>query len=114
MPALLTRRVGSLLRLHLLQHGGQPLVVDNRAGLHCLDLVEQLEAERRSFELNCKPPVRVVHHVDLLAHQSTRQRRRVQQQHHAVVVQGQVLRDSTRLPRKREPISMLDVCGGRL
>ena len=29
MPALLTRRVGSLLRLHLLQHSGQPLAVDN-------------------------------------------------------------------------------------
>lgn len=56
MPVLLTRWVGSLPRLHLLEHGGQPFIVDNRAGLHCLDLVEQLEAERRSMELNREPP----------------------------------------------------------
>jgi len=60
MPALLTRRVGSLLRLDLLQHGRQPLVVDDRAGLHCLDLVEHLETEHRSVELNREPPVRVI------------------------------------------------------
>src|SRR6267378_1375944 len=30
VPALLTRRVGGLLRLNLLQHGRQPLVVDDR------------------------------------------------------------------------------------
>lgn len=52
MPALLARRVGSLLRLHLLQHSGQPFVVDDIPGLHRLDLVEQLEAERRAIELN--------------------------------------------------------------
>src|SRR6476619_1992451 len=69
MPALLTRRVGSLLRLDLLQHGRQPLVVDDRAGLHCLDLVEHLETEHRPVELNREPPVRVVHHLDLLAYQ---------------------------------------------
>jgi hypothetical protein len=36
MPALPPRRVGGLLRLDLLQHGRQPLVVDDRAGLHCV------------------------------------------------------------------------------
>ena len=61
MPAPLPRRVGGLLRLDLLQHGRQSLVVDDRAGLHCLDLVEHLETERRSVELNREPSVRVVH-----------------------------------------------------
>src|SRR5208282_258011 len=68
-PALLTRRVGGLLRLDLLQHGRQPLVVDDRAGLHCLDLVKHRETERRSIELDREPPVRVVHYLDLFAHQ---------------------------------------------
>ena len=71
MPPLLPRRIGGLLRLDLLQHGRQPLVVDDRTGLHCLDLVEYLETERRSVELNRKLPVRVVHDLDLLAHQTT-------------------------------------------
>src|SRR5216684_3716081 len=69
VPALLMRRVGGLLRLDLLQYGRQPLVVDDRAGLHRLDLVEDLEIERRSVELNREPPVRVVHHLHLLARQ---------------------------------------------
>jgi hypothetical protein len=44
----LPRRVGGLLRLDLLQYGRQPLVVDDRTGLHCLDLVDYLETERCS------------------------------------------------------------------
>src|SRR3984893_10936292 len=75
VPALLTRWISGLLRLLLLQHGRQPLVVDDRAGLHGLDLVEHFETERRSVELNREPPVRVVHDLDLFAHQATGQRR---------------------------------------
>src|SRR5271156_5661564 len=71
VPSLLTHRVGGLPCLHLLQHCRQLLVVDDRAGLHCLDLIEYLETERRSVELNREPPVRVVHYLHLLAHQST-------------------------------------------
>src|SRR5271170_4435254 len=88
VPSLLTRRVGGLPCLHLLQHGRQLLVVDDRAGLNRLDLIEDLETERRSVELNRKPPVRIVHYLDLLAHQATGQRRRVEEQHHPVVGQG--------------------------
>src|ERR1700756_4138070 len=68
-PPLLSRRISGLLRLYLLQHGRQPLVVDDRAGLHCLDLVEHLETEHCSVELNREPPVRVIHDLPLLAHQ---------------------------------------------
>src|SRR5208282_5563440 len=98
VPSLLVRRVGGLLRLHLLQYRRQPLVVDDRAGLHCLDLVKHLEIERRSVELNREPPVWVIHYLHFLAHQATGQWRRVQQQHHPVVVQGQVARDRALLP----------------
>src|SRR5271155_88906 len=77
MPALLMRRVGGLMRLYLLEHGRQPFVVDDRIGLHGLDLVEHLETEGRSVELNREPAVRVVHHLHLLAHQITGERRRI-------------------------------------
>ena len=77
VPALPMRRIGGLLCLDLLQHGRQPFVVDDRAGLHRLDLVEHSETEGRSIELNREPPVRVVHDLHLLAHQPTGQRRRV-------------------------------------
>ncbi len=56
--------------------------------------------KRHAFELNREPAVRVVHHLDLLAHQSTRERRRVQQQHHPVVMQGQVLRAPSAPPAR--------------
>src|SRR5260370_19417257 len=58
VPALPPRPVGGLLRLDVLQHRRQPLLLDDRAGLHRLDLVEHLEIERRSVELNREPPVR--------------------------------------------------------
>src|ERR1700730_5724267 len=74
MPALLTRWISGLVRLYLLQHGRQPLVVDDRAGLHGLDLVEHLESERSSVELNREPAVRVIHHFHLLARLATGQR----------------------------------------
>jgi Response regulator receiver domain len=32
--------------------------------LHCLDLIEYLETERRSVELDREPPVRVVHYLN--------------------------------------------------
>jgi hypothetical protein len=72
VSSLLTRRVGGLPCLHLLQHGRLLLVVDDRAGLHCLDLIEYLKTECRSVELNREPPIRVVHYLHLLAHQGIR------------------------------------------
>src|SRR5580693_5905557 len=45
-----------------------------RAGLHGLDLVEHLETERCSVELNREPAVRVIHHFHLLARLATGQR----------------------------------------
>ena len=50
------------------------------------------------FELNCELAVRIVHDIDCLAHQAAGKRRRIQQEHHAVVMQGQVLGDSALLP----------------
>src|SRR5271163_2836306 len=110
VPSLLTRRVGGLPCLHLLQHGRQLLVVDDRAGLNRLDLIEDLETERRSVELNRKPPVRIVHYLDLLAHQATGQRRRVEEQHHPVVVQGQVAGDRPLLPPGQDLVQIIGWC----
>jgi hypothetical protein len=107
VPALVPRRVGGLLRLDLLQHGRQPLIVDDRARLHCLDLVEHLETERCSVELNREPPVRVVHHLHLLAPQATGQGRGIEDQHHPVVVQGQVTRDCALLPPGQDLVQII-------
>ena len=49
------------------------------------------------FELNREAAVRIVHDIDRLAHQTAGERRRIQQEHHAVVMQGQVLRDGALL-----------------
>ena len=38
-------------------------------------------------------PVRVIHHLDLLAHEPARERRRVQQKHHPVVAQSEIAGD---------------------
>jgi hypothetical protein len=43
VPALPMRRVGGLLRFQLLQDGRQSLVVEDRAGRYCLDLVKTLK-----------------------------------------------------------------------
>ena len=50
----------------------------DRAGRHCLDLVEHPERQRDTFVSDSKAPVRVIHHLDLLARQAARERRRVQ------------------------------------
>src|SRR5215467_10622120 len=55
VSALLPCRIRGLLRLYLLQYCRQPLIVDDRAGLHCLDLVEHLETKRCSVKLNREP-----------------------------------------------------------
>lgn len=67
------RREGRLLFLHHRQRRAQPFVFDDRAGFHGLDLVEDLERQRRPLELNREPAVRVVHDVDLLTHQPARE-----------------------------------------
>ena len=58
MPSLLMRRVGGLLCFDLLQHRREPLVVDDRARLHCLDLVEHPERQRDTFVPDSKAPDR--------------------------------------------------------
>jgi hypothetical protein len=60
--------------------------------LDSLDLVEHPKRQRSAVELHREPSVRIVHHVHLPAHQTTRQWRRLQDQHHPVVVQREVLR----------------------
>jgi len=107
MAPLLMRRIGGLLCFDLLQHRRQPLVVDDRAWLRGPDLVEYLKIERRSVELDREPPVGVIHNLHLLAHQTAGQRRRVQEQHHAVVVQGQVARHCALLPPGQDLVQII-------
>ncbi len=50
---------------------------------------------------------RVVHHLHLLAHQATGQRGRIQEQHHPVVVQGQVAGDRALLPPRQDLVQII-------
>src|SRR5262249_40032124 len=77
---------------------------------YCAEFANAITAERRSIELNREPPIRVVHYLDLLAHQATGQRRRVQQQHHPVVVQGQVARDRALPPPSQDLVQVIGLC----
>ena len=76
-------------------------------GSHGLDLVEHPERQRRPVEPNREPAVGVVHHLDLLACQAARQRRRVQHQHHPVIVQGKVARDRPLLPPRQDLVEII-------
>src|SRR4029077_17625602 len=45
---------------------GDPLILDDRAGRHRLDVVEHLEWQRDTFVSDRKVPIRVIHPLDLL------------------------------------------------
>ena len=92
---------------HHRQCSTQPFVLDNRSRRHGLDLVEHPERQRRAFKLNREPAIRIVHHIDLLACQPTRERRWIEQQHHPVVMQGQVVGDRPHLPPGQDLIQIV-------
>jgi hypothetical protein len=62
----------------------------SRRARHRLDLVEHPERQRDTLMSDSKSPVRVIDHLDLLAREPARERRRVQQQHHPVVAQCEI------------------------
>src|SRR6516225_4104163 len=72
------------------QRRAQPLVLDDRARRHRLDLVEHPERQGDTFVPDSKAPVRVIHHLDLLAREAAREGRRIQQKHHPVVAQCEI------------------------
>ena len=77
--------VWRILRLPLpreRQRRAEPLVLGDRAGRHCLDFVKHPERQRDTFVPDSKAPVRVIHHLDLLAREPAREERRIQQKHH--------------------------------
>jgi len=118
-PAPPVRRVGGLPRLHVGQRLSEPFVLDHRAGCHPRDLVGHAERQRLAAMPHREPAIGIVHHLDLLARQAARAWRGVQEQHHAVVVQGEAGRDRARLapgqrlvrviPRRQRPVQILGV-----
>ena len=56
--ATLARRIGGLLRPHVRQSLGQPLVLDDRAGLHRADLVEHPKRQGNAVVPHGEPAVR--------------------------------------------------------
>ena len=57
--------------------------------------------------LNRKPAVGIVHDLDLFARQTAREGCRLQDQHHPVVMQGQVLRDGPFLPPGQDLVQIV-------
>ena len=74
--ATTVRLVGVLVLLYHRQCRPKPLVLNDLAGFHGLDLVDLAERQRNPFELNREPAVRIVHNINRLSHQTTGKRRR--------------------------------------
>ena len=64
VAAALIGRVGLLMRLHHRKRRAQSFVLDDRAGLNGLDLVEYPERQRNTLGLNREAPVRIIHRRD--------------------------------------------------
>src|SRR3954468_690012 len=79
------RRIGGLQLARERHHRAEPLILDDRAGRHRLDLVEHPERQRDTVVPDSEAPVRVIHHLDRLAREPAREGRRVQQKHHPVI-----------------------------
>src|SRR3954466_13393148 len=61
------RRIGGLQLPRECQRCAEPLILDDRAGRHRLDLVEYPERQGDTVVPDSKAPVRIVHHLDRLA-----------------------------------------------
>src|SRR6516225_9654519 len=72
------------------QRRAEPLVLDDRPRRHGLDLVKHPKRQGDTLVPDSKAPVRVIHHLDLLAREPTREGRRIQQKHHPVVAQCEI------------------------
>jgi len=59
-----------------------------------------------------KAPVRVIDHLDLLAREPARERRRVQQQHHPVVAQCEIAGDRPRLAPSQDLVEIVGLRQG--
>src|SRR3954453_21898282 len=79
------RRIGGLQLPRERQRGAEPLILDNRAGRHRLDVVEYPERQRDTLVPDSEAPVRVIHDLDRFACEPARQRCWVQQKHHPVI-----------------------------
>src|SRR4051795_9835385 len=66
------RRIGGLQLARECQRRAEPLILDNRAGRHRLDLVEHPERQGDTVVPDSEAPVRVIHHLDCLARESVR------------------------------------------
>ena len=82
----------------------------DHVGVHRANFVKHLEAEGDAVELDRKTPVRIIHNVDFLAHQSARLRCRIQYEHHPVIMQGEVVRDRPLLPPGQNLVQIIRRC----
>src|SRR5271170_6405893 len=85
-------------------------ILDDRAGRHCLDLVEHPERQCDTVVSDSEAPVRVIHHLDFLAREPAREQRRVQQKHHPVVAQCEIAGDRPLLAPSQD---LVEIAGAR-
>jgi len=84
-------QIGRLLRLHVRENFRQPLVFHDRARFNRSNLIEQFERQIDPVRPYRKSAVDVVYDFDFLAYEAAGQWCRIEDQHHPVIVQGQVL-----------------------
>src|SRR3954452_19247453 len=106
------RRIGGLQLARERQHRAEPLILDDRAGRHRLDLVEHPERQRDTVVPDSEAPVRVIHHLDRLAREPAREGRRVQQKHHPVVAQRKIAGELALLAPRQDLVKIVGLAQG--
>src|SRR3954447_21346491 len=102
-------------RLQLLHEGqrcAEPLILDDRAGRHRLDLVEYPERQGDTVVPDSEAPVRVIHHLDCFAGEPAREGRRVQQKHHPVITQREIAGELALLAPRQDLIKIVGLAQG--
>src|SRR4051794_28798405 len=72
-----------------------------------LDLVEHPERQGDTVVPDSEAPVRVVHHLDRLACEPARQKRRVQHKHHPVIAQGEIAGELALLAPRQDLVKIV-------
>jgi hypothetical protein len=105
--AVMFRLATQLLVADKGERGAELFVLDNRARCQRLDLVEHPERQGDTFVLYSETTVRVIHHLDLLSCEPAREARRVQQKHHPVLTQCEIVGDLPLLAPRQDLVEIV-------
>ena len=94
------------------QRRAEPLILDDCAGRHRLDLVEHPEWQGDTVVPDSKAPVRIIHHLDRPAGEPAREGRRVQQKHHLVIAQREIAGELALLAPRQDLVKIVGLAQG--